>query len=94
MSSIGEQRNTDSAANDARLKIRTYIINNYLLGAAENFDDATLLMESGALDSTAVMELVAFLEESFAIAVGEDEIVPENLNSVDSICAFVARKSA
>jgi acyl carrier protein len=39
------------------------------------------------------MELVAFLEECFGITIEEDEIVPENLNSIDSICTFVTKKS-
>lgn len=81
-------------ADDAiRSKVRAYIIENFLLGSAEGFEDDTRLMENGILDSTAAMELVPFLEETFNIVVEDAEVVPENLNSVDNICRFVARKS-
>lgn len=80
-------------AASARQKVRGYITDNFLLGAVDNIEDSTPLMESGVLDSTAAMELVAFLEECFGITIEEDEIVPENLNSIDSICAFVIKKS-
>lgn len=83
----------ENSADVARQKVRAYITDNFLIGAVDDIDDSTQLMESGVLDSTGAMELVAFLEECFGIAIEEDEIVPENLNSIDSICAFVTRKS-
>ena len=73
--------------------VRTYIIENFLLGNANGFADDTELMESGILDSTGAMELVAFLEKTFNIPINEDEILPENLNSVNQICAFVGHKA-
>lgn len=79
--------------NSIRLKVRAYIIDNFLLGAADDFADDTQLMEVGILDSTAAVELVAFLEEIFSITIEEDEIIPENLNSVNYICKFVGQKS-
>jgi len=53
--------------------------------------DASLL-EQGILDSTGVLELVCFLEERFAIGVADIELLPENLDSVEKIVAFVERK--
>jgi acyl carrier protein len=50
-------------------------------------------METGILDSTGVMELVAFLDSAFGIVIAEEEIIPENLNSLDNISAFIVRKS-
>ena len=75
------------------LHVRTYIIDNFLLGAGDHLQNGTQLMEAGILDSTGVMELVAFLESAFDIVIAEEEIIPENLNSLDNISAFVARKS-
>lgn len=75
-----------------RASIRAYIVGTFLLGAGDSLEDSTPLMENGILDSTAAMELVAFLEDEFNIEVGEDETVADNLNSVDNICSFVTRK--
>lgn len=83
----------ENVADIARQKVRTYITDNFLIGAVSDIEDSTPLMESGVLDSTGAMELVAFLEKCFGITIEEDEIVPENLNSIDSICAFVIKKS-
>jgi acyl carrier protein len=75
------------------LQVRTYIIDNFLLGSGDHLQDGTQLMETGILDSTGVMELVAFLESAFGIVIAEEEIIPENLNSLDNISAFIVRKS-
>jgi acyl carrier protein len=74
-------------------QVRTYIIDNFLLGVADHLQDGTQLMEAGILDSTGVMELVAFLESAFGIVIAEEEIIPENLNSLDNISTFVVQKS-
>jgi len=73
-------------------RIRSYIIDNLLLGATDDLEDNTQLMEAGILDSTGVMELVTFIETAFQIVIAEEEIIPENLNSLDNIFTFVARK--
>ena len=74
-------------------EVRTYIIDNFLLGVADHLEDSTQLMEAGILDSTGVMELVAFLESSFGIVIAEEDIIPGNLNSLENISTFVIRKS-
>lgn len=93
-------QDSGSALDDAgqdhqlRLAIRNYIIENLLLGTAEELDDAASLMESGIIDSTGAMELVTFLEEEFAIDIADKELIPANLDSVDGIVAMVERKLA
>ena len=52
----------------------------------------TQLLEHGALDSTGVLELVSFLEQEFGITVADEEIVPDNLNSLRQIAGYVSRK--
>jgi acyl carrier protein len=74
--------------------VRKYIIDNFLLGGGDDLNDHTLLMEAGFLDSTSAMELVQFLEATFAISIDDDEVVPENLNSIDYIANFVGKKSS
>ncbi len=56
-------------------------------------DDDSLL-EKGIIDSTGVLELVGFIEENFHVAVKDDELLPENLDSVERLIAFVTRKAA
>jgi acyl carrier protein len=76
-------------------RIRTFILNSFLFSNDELLlDDGDSLLERGILDSTGVLELVAFLEEEFGAIVADDELVPENLDSVSNILAFLERKSA
>ncbi len=79
--------------NVIRLTTKAYIVENFLLGAENELDHGTQLMEAGILDSTGVMELVAFLETTFGVAIKDEEIIPENLNSLDYISGFIAQKS-
>jgi acyl carrier protein len=79
--------------NAIRLTTKAYIVENFLLGAENELDHGTQLMEAGILDSTGVMELVAFLETTFGVAIKDEEIIPENLNSLDYISGFIAQKS-
>lgn len=75
-------------------KIRAFIFSNFLFdadqGALEN--DASFL-EQGIIDSTGVLELVEWLEETFSIKVEDDELIPGNLDSVNRLGQFIARKT-
>jgi acyl carrier protein len=75
--------------------IRAFIVESFLFGddSAMPADDASLI-ENEIIDSTAVLELVAFIEENFAITVADEEIVPANLDSVEAIARFVGSKTA
>jgi acyl carrier protein len=75
-------------------QIRAYIVDNFLFGDSEGIDDGQSLLESGVIDSTGVMELALFVEESFGIKVEDRDFVPENLDSVHNIAGFVERKLA
>lgn len=73
--------------------IRTFIIENFLFGDESAMPaDGASLIENGVLDSTGVLELVAFVEDSCGFAMADDEIVPANLDSVLKIAAFVMSK--
>lgn len=77
---------------EVRRKVRAYIVDNLLLGAAQDLDDTVSLLECGILDSTGAMELVGFLEDVFMVEIADKEIIPDNLDSVDRICALIERK--
>jgi acyl carrier protein len=74
--------------------IRTYITENFLFGCDSGLDDGASLLDNGVIDSTGVLELVAFLEKQFAIKINDEELLPENLDSVANIAAFLSRKGA
>lgn len=76
-------------------RIREYILENYLFTDDQSMlgsDDSFL--EKNILDSTGMLEVIYFLEDEFGIKVKDEEMVPENLDSVNRIVAFVARKNA
>jgi acyl carrier protein len=73
-------------------QIKAFIINNFLFGDAGELTDATSLLDAGIIDSTGILEIVQFVEETFKIIIDDEELLPENLDSVDSIATFVARK--
>lgn len=100
MTSISESTemtstNTDNEATSGIAhRVRAFLVDSFLLGDDDGFSNDESLLDSGIVDSTGVMEVVSFLEESFAIAVDDDELVAENLDSVDRLAAFVQRKRA
>lgn len=73
-------------------ELREFVTTNFYVPAGTPLDDTTSFLEHGILDSTGVLELVAFVENRFGIAVDEDELVPSNFDSVAALAAFVAKK--
>lgn len=74
-------------------KLRAFIVSNYLFGDRARLPaDEESLIEGGVIDSTGILELIEFLEETFDIEVAESETVPENLGSVAGIVRFVSGK--
>jgi len=73
--------------------IRKFIINNFILSNhKENIDTNKSLYENGIVDSTGVLEIVDFLEETFDIKIEDDELIPDNLDSIRKMSEFVQRK--
>lgn len=74
-------------------RIRDFIFENYLFGYDENelSNDASFL-EFGILDSTGVVELVAFIESEFNIEVDDKEVIPENIDSVNNVSRLIYKK--
>ena len=76
-----------------RDKIRAHILEEHMYGAAPDaLDDDVSLLETGVFNSLAVMLLIQFLESEFGIKILDAEFVPENLDSVNRICAFLTSK--
>jgi acyl carrier protein len=77
---------------DNSSKVREFVVENFLFGDGEALRDDTSFMEDGIIDSTGILELVFFLEETFGFSVEDDELVPENMDSLQNIARFVDRK--
>lgn len=76
-------------------QIRNFIIENFLFGESNNgLDDKDSLLEKGVIDSTGVLELIAFIEENYRIKVEDEELIPENLDSIANVCDFIRRKQS
>ena len=76
-------------------RVKNFILENFLFTDDPSaIDEADSFLDKGIIDSTGVMEVILFLDEEFGIKVTDDEIVPENLDSVRNIGQFVARKTA
>ncbi len=78
---------------DIKQTLREYIVENFLFGDTDfEFDDETSFMDSGILDSTGILELITFVESTFEITIDDDEVLPENLDSLKSLEAFITTK--
>lgn len=74
--------------------VREFIASNFLYGQDRNFDNDDSFLTEGIIDSTGVLQLVSFLEETYGITVEDEELRPDNLDSVNNITAYLARKFA
>ena len=79
----------DSAS---RIKVRDFISSSFIKDSGINWDDDTSFFDEGIIDSVGVMELVAFLEVTFDFRVEDEEISPDNLDSVNKLVAYVQSK--
>jgi acyl carrier protein len=73
-------------------RVRQFIVENFYVSDPAEVADDTLLVTSGVVDSTGMLEIIAFLEADFGIRIGDEETTPENLGSIARISAFVERK--
>ena len=73
-------------------QLRQFILKNFLYGQDTGLLRDTSLLEQGIVDSTGMLELIAFLEETYGLSIADEELIPENLDSIHNLVAFVQRK--
>ena len=78
--------------NDTRSQVKNFIINNFMFGNGNGLKDSTSFLNEGIMDSTGALELVSFLEEKYGITVEDEELIPENLDSVDNLVGYLKKK--
>jgi acyl carrier protein len=74
-------------------EIRVFIVENFLYGLDDGgLSDTVSFLSNGLIDSTGVLELVSFVENTYGISVKDDELIPDNFDSVDNLTNFILKK--
>jgi acyl carrier protein len=74
-------------------KVREFVLKNYLFTSEQSaLKSEDSFMKSGIMDSTGILEMIMFLHDEFGVDVMDDEMVPENLDSVNNVVAFLGKK--
>ncbi len=75
-------------------KVKEFIYNNFLLQAhSKQLNDNDSFMEQGIIDSTGILELVEYVQETFKIKIEDEELLPDNLDSLEKITGFIQLKT-
>ncbi len=74
--------------------VRRHIMDNFYVSDPTELADDASLIAGGWVDSTGMLEVIAFLEETFGIKIEDQEMMPQNLETIARIAAFVVRKRA
>jgi len=76
-----------------RKQLRDFITESFMVGLEdETFEDSDSFMEKGIVDSTGILEVTSFVEDTFGIGIEDEEMKPDNLDSVDNLVNFIRRK--
>jgi acyl carrier protein len=73
---------------------RSFITTNFYVADPAALSDDDSLLDAGIIDSTGVLDLIGYIEQQFGITVADEELVPENLDTVNRLVQFVERKRA
>jgi acyl carrier protein len=76
---------------NATSRIREFVLQKFPLARKRKVANGDNLLESGIIDSLGVLDLVAFLQQEFAVAVSDDDLTPENFQNIECMAKFVAR---
>ena len=73
-------------------ELRRFVTDNFPFGRVDDLADDDSFLDRGIVDSTGVLELVAFLEETYGITIQDQELVPANLDSINRLARFLEKK--
>ncbi len=74
-------------------KIKGFLVKHKFTKTINDLNDEDSLLENGAIDSAGMLELVSFIEAEYSIKIDEDELMPENFDSLKAIQDFIIRKT-
>ena len=72
--------------------LKQFIVENFLFGRQDGLSADDSFLEKGILDSTSILELILHLEKTYGFAVEDSDLIPDNLDSINRLTAFVERK--
>ena len=85
--------NDDQRKLAVKSDLRKFLAENFIMGSQPApIEDSDSFLEMHIMDSTGFLELVGFLEDTYAIEITDEDMTPENLDSLDGVAEFVARK--
>ncbi len=79
---------------DVQQSVKRFVVENFYVSDPSELGEDTSLIATGLVDSTGMLEVIAFLEGEYGIQIPDHEVSPENLETIGRIAAFVARKRA
>ncbi len=79
---------------DVGATVRGFIVDNFYVADGITLDPAASLLDQGIVDSTGILEIISWLEDTFGIVIEDEEMIPANLDSIDAITRFVERKTS
>jgi acyl carrier protein len=75
-------------------ELRNFIVDNFLFGDKNGFANSDSFLEKGIIDSTGMLELVTFVQQRHGITIEDEELIPDNLDSIERLSTFIQRKQA
>lgn len=78
---------------DVNTEIRKFVLAKFPLARKKQVKDSDSLLESGIVDSQGVLEVVTFIEQEFSIVVADDDLVPENFQTIDLIAGYIRNRT-
>jgi len=83
----------DNTDMQMKTEIRQFIVDNFLYGQEDNtLGDNISFLEKGIIDSTGILELVSFIEGKYGITIEDEELIPDNFDSLTKLSVFISRK--
>jgi len=84
---------SNSSKHDLAQDVRKFVLDVFPLARKQRIQNSDALLESGIVDSQGVLEVVAFIERKYSTVVTDEELVPENFQTIDRIAAFISSKT-
>lgn len=83
-----------ASQDEIRKKLREFVTDTFLIADEdEELNDSDSFMQTGLIDSTGILEVTNFIEAEYQITIEDDEMVPDNLDSIDNLVKFIMKKT-
>ena len=77
---------------DIKSSVRNFIVETFLFGQDDGLTEEASFLANGVVDSTGVIELVAHLEKTYQIKIKDEDLLPQNLDSINAIAAYLQKR--